>query len=68
MVTKIIWFNLIYLTNHILSNGDFISIFKQPCLAEFITSLPLFIPLFQCQRWAYLGLDPPLLHSVASMQ
>lgn len=68
MVTKIIWFNLIYLTNRILSNDDFISIFKRPCLAEFITSSPLFIPLFQFQRWAYLGLDPPWLHSVASMQ
>lgn len=68
MVTKIIWFNLIYLTNCILSNDDFISIFKQPCLAEFITSLLLFIPLFQYQRWAYLGLVPPWLHSVASMQ
>ena len=68
MVTKIIWFNLIYLTNRILSNDDLISIFKQPCLAEFITSSPLFIPLFQFQRWAYLGFDPPLLHSVASMQ
>ena len=68
MVTKIIWFNLIYLTNRILSNSNLISIFKQPCLAEFTTSSLLLIPLFQCQRWAYLGFDPPLLHSVASTQ
>ena len=68
MVTKIIRFNLIYLTNRILSNDDFFSIFKQPCLAEFITSSLLFIPLFQYQRWVYLGLVPPWLHSVASTQ